>query len=87
MQEREMLIREYLGKSVTVVIDRPIGFHHVTKGIHLHYIVNYGFLPGVTGGDVRSRMSIFWAAGSRWRPSQAGSSGQFDAGMTTRISW
>ena len=51
MQEREMLIREYLGKSVTVVIDRPIGFHHVTKGIHLHYTVNYGFLPGVTGGD------------------------------------
>lgn len=46
-----MLIREYLGKSVTVVIDRPIGFHHVTKGIHLHYTVNYGFLPGVTGGD------------------------------------
>lgn len=50
-QEREALIREYLGKTVTVTIDRPIGFHHVTKGIHLHYTVNYGFLPGVTGGD------------------------------------
>jgi inorganic pyrophosphatase len=23
----------------------------VTKGIHLDYTVNYGFLPGVTGGD------------------------------------
>ncbi|MBR1973011.1 MAG: inorganic diphosphatase [Oscillospiraceae bacterium] len=32
-------------------MDRPIGFHHVTKGIHLDYTVNYGFLPGVTGGD------------------------------------
>lgn len=49
--EREALIREYLGKCVTVEIDRPIGFHHVTKGIHLDYTVNYGFLPGVLGGD------------------------------------
>ena len=50
-QEREALIRNYLGRTVTVQIDRPIGFHHVTKGIHLDYTVNYGFLPGVTGGD------------------------------------
>ena len=51
LPEREALIQEYLGKIVAVVIDRPIGFHHVTKGIHLHYTVNYGFLPGVAGGD------------------------------------
>ena len=50
-QERERLIQDYLGKTVTVTVDRPIGFHHVTKGIHLDYTVNYGFLPGVTGGD------------------------------------
>lgn len=50
-EERENLIREYLGKTVTAVIDRPIGFVHFTKGITLHYTVNYGFLPGVTGGD------------------------------------
>ena len=50
-EEREELISRYLGQPVTVVIDRPIGFHHVTKGIHLDYTVNYGFLPGVTGGD------------------------------------
>ena len=50
-EQRENLIREYLGKPVTVEIDRPIGFYHVTKGIHLHYTVNYGFLPGVIGGD------------------------------------
>lgn len=49
--ERENLIQSYLGKTVTVEIDRPIGFHHVTKGIHLDYTVNYGYLPGVTGGD------------------------------------
>ena len=50
-EQREALISAYLGKSVTVTVDRPIGFHHVTKGIHLDYTVNYGFLPGVTGGD------------------------------------
>ena len=50
-EEREALIREYLGKTVTVIVDRPVGFHHVTKGIHLDYTINYGFLPGVTGGD------------------------------------
>lgn len=50
-EERENLIREYLGKTVTAVIDRPIGFVRFTKGITLHYPVNYGFLPGVTGGD------------------------------------
>lgn len=50
-EEREILIRQYLGKTVTVTVDRPVGFHHVTKGIHLHYTVNYGFLPGVIGGD------------------------------------
>ena len=50
-EQREALIQNYLGKMATVIIDRPIGFHHVTKGIHLDYTVNYGFLPGVTGGD------------------------------------
>ena len=50
-EERENLIQSYLGKAVSVEVDRPVGFHHVTKGIHLDYTVNYGFLPGVTGGD------------------------------------
>lgn len=50
-EEREALIQEYMGQCVTIQIDRPIGFHHVTKGVHLHYTLNYGFLPGVTGGD------------------------------------
>lgn len=49
--QREDLIQTWLGKTVTVTIDRPVGFHHVTKGIHLDYTVNYGFLPGITGGD------------------------------------
>lgn len=49
--QREGLIRQYLGKTVEVIIDRPIGYVHHVKGITLHYTVNYGYLPGVMGGD------------------------------------
>lgn len=50
-QQREDLIRSLMGKTVDIVIDRPIGHTHVTKGITLHYTINYGYLPGITGGD------------------------------------
>ena len=50
-QEREKLIKTYMGQTVEVVIDRPIGYHHVTKDVPLDYTVNYGYLPGVMGGD------------------------------------
>lgn len=50
-EQREALIQSLLGKIVTVEIDRPVGFVHHTKGVTLHYTVNYGFLPGVNGGD------------------------------------
>lgn len=50
-QEREALIRCWLGETVDVIIDRPVGHTHVTKGITLHYTINYGYLPGITGGD------------------------------------
>lgn len=50
-EARENLIREYMGKTVEIIIDRPIGYVHVTKGVTLHYTVNYGYIPGVMGGD------------------------------------
>lgn len=50
-EEREMLIQSLMGKTVDIVIDRPVGHTHVTKGITLHYPINYGYLPGITGGD------------------------------------
>ena len=50
-KERENLIRTYIGKTVEVVIDRPIGYHHETKGVHLEYTINYGYIPGCLGGD------------------------------------
>ena len=50
-EEREKLIRSLMGKMVDIEIDRPVGHTHVTKGITLHYSINYGFLPSITGGD------------------------------------
>ena len=37
----------FLGEMVTVQVDRPIGYRHND----MIYPINYGFLPGVMGGD------------------------------------
>ena len=50
-RQREDLIHAMLGRTVTVTIDRPIGYVHVKSGITFRYPINYGFLPDVTGGD------------------------------------
>lgn len=50
-RQREELIRSLVGKTVDIIIDRPIGHSHVTKGITLRYTINYGYLPGIAGGD------------------------------------
>lgn len=39
----------YLGKVVTVTIDRPLGSNHPAHGFQ--YPINYGFLRGTTSGD------------------------------------
>lgn len=41
--------RSYLGRSVRVVIDRPLGSRHPVHGFV--YPVNYGYLPGTRSGD------------------------------------
>lgn len=52
-QEREALVRGYLGKIVTIGIDRPIGYVHHKEGTDrvLVYPINYGYIPDVFGGD------------------------------------
>ena len=50
-KDRQALVDSMMGKTVDVIIDRPIGYIHVTKGVTLHYTVNYGYLPGINGGD------------------------------------
>ena len=44
---REQLIREYMGKTVHIVVDRPIGYRHGS----IVYPVNYGYIPGLYAGD------------------------------------
>ena len=50
-KERMENIRSYLGKTVTIVMDRPIGTKHIKNGNSWIYPVNYGYLPGIPGGD------------------------------------
>lgn len=45
--KREEIIRQFLGKSVHVVVDRPIGYRHGD----IVYPVNYGYIPGILAGD------------------------------------
>lgn len=48
LEERKAQVRSYLGKVLRIVIDRPIGYIHKKT---LLYPVNYGYIPGVLGGD------------------------------------
>lgn len=41
--------RGYLGKMVSVKMDRPLGSKHPKHGFV--YAVNYGFIPGTISGD------------------------------------
>ena len=44
-------LRPYLGKIVTIGIDRPIGYVHHKGEKTLVYPINYGYIPDVLGGD------------------------------------
>lgn len=43
------LLRRWIGQSVKVVIDRPLGSQHPQHGFT--YPVNYGYVPGVPAPD------------------------------------
>ncbi len=47
---RTSLVQSYLGKTVRIEIDRPIGTPH-PKHPEIIYPINYGYIPGVYGGD------------------------------------
>ena len=50
-EERKALVRGYLGKTVKIGIDRPVGYIHAKEKYTLEYKINYGYIPGVLGGD------------------------------------
>ena len=47
---RKALVWSFLGEKVHVEMDRPIGTEH-PKHPGLYYPINYGYVPGVLGGD------------------------------------
>lgn len=50
-EERKALVKSYLGKTVRIETDRPIGYVHKKEKYSLTYPINYGFIPKVLGGD------------------------------------
>lgn len=50
-EERKAQVKSYLGKMVTIGIDRPIGYVHKKETYSLTYPINYGYIPDVLGGD------------------------------------
>lgn len=47
---RKALVKSYLGKTVNIKIDRPLGSTH-PKHSNIIYPINYGYIPNVVGGD------------------------------------
>ncbi|MBQ2963609.1 MAG: inorganic diphosphatase [Clostridia bacterium] len=50
-EQRKAQVKSYLGKTVKIGIDRPVGYVHRKEKYSLVYPVNYGYIPGVLGGD------------------------------------
>ena len=50
-EERKELVENYLGRTLKIIIDRPIGYIHKKERYSLVYPINYGYIPGVFGGD------------------------------------
>jgi hypothetical protein len=48
---RKALVDSYLDRTVHIGIDRPIGYVHQKERYTLTYPINYGYVPGVLGGD------------------------------------
>lgn len=51
LEERKALVTSFLGKTVKIRIDRPIGYIHEKERYTLTYPINYGYIPEVYGGD------------------------------------
>ena len=41
--------KDYLGKEVSIEIDRPLGTRHPKHGFM--YMINYGYIPNTVSGD------------------------------------
>lgn len=57
--ERKKKIYEYLGKTVSVKIDRPMGYVHQKASYCLTYPLNYGYIEGVYVQGVAKPLTAF----------------------------
>lgn len=48
---RKDYVRSFAGKTVRIVIDRPIGYVHKKDDWSLTYPINYGYIPDTVSGD------------------------------------
>lgn len=48
---RKAMVWSYLGQQIDALVDRPVGYVHVKGAKTLTYPINYGYIPGVLGGD------------------------------------
>ena len=44
-----MKVKDYLGKEITIKIDRPLGTRHPKH--NFIYLLNYGYVPNTISGD------------------------------------
>ena len=44
-----MSVKDYLGKEITIKIDRPLGTRHPKH--NFIYLLNYGYVPNTISGD------------------------------------
>lgn len=50
-EKRKTLAKSFLGKTVDIKIDRPLGFVKTGNGYSMTYPVNYGYIPEVFSAD------------------------------------
>lgn len=50
-KKRKELVKSFLGKTVDIKMDRPLGYIKRGNGYSMAYPINYGYIPGVIGGD------------------------------------
>ena len=57
-----LLAEQYLGKEVSIIMDRPLGSNHPKHGFV--YEVNYGYVPGTQSADGKE-LDVYYLGVSR----------------------
>ena len=83
MDWRSRSTRKLLGKVVTVQVDRPVGYLHGD----ILYPINYGFVPGLMGGDGEEQDAYILGVDTPLSDLQGGSSPSSGGTTTARTSW